>query len=317
MKNPIYSLVAIALLAAVAITSCKKDEETAAQLDEQFKQFNDDSQFYKAEMDQADNDINGALSEIPAFGRGAATLSSPLCGVTIDTSQIAQKIVFFNFDGITPCFSPSRTRSGVIKVQLTTGNLWSDVNSILTVTYINFKITRLYDNKSITFNGVKTLKNLNGNNWLGFLLGTATLRYQERAFNVNVLFDGGATALWNSARITEWTYSPAGSGPLSPKINFSSVGDTVMNGFTNVDSWGINRFGQPFTTYYTTPIVSNTYCGLWRPNSGSLTHHLANGDFILDLGVDQNGNPTPYNCAYGFKVTWTSNGNTYVKVLTY
>ncbi len=270
-------------------------------------------------MDQADNDINGALSEIPAFGRFSSTilstLSSPLCGCTIDSSQLAQKIVFFNFDGVTPCFSPSCTRSGQIKVQLTTGTFWSDVNSILTVTYINYKITRLYDNKSITFNGVKTVKNLNGNNWIGFLLGSATLRYQERAFNINVLFDNGATSVWNVARITEWTYTP--TGPLSPKINFYVTGDSLLNGFNNTDSWGINRFGQPFTTYYTTPIVSNTYCGLWRPNFGSLTHHLAIGDFSLDLGLDQSGNPTPYDCAYGYKVTWTSNGNTYVSILSY
>jgi hypothetical protein len=231
------------------------------------------------------------------------------------SSQIAQKILFFNFDGVTPCFNPSRTRHGQIKVQLTTGNLWSDVNSVLTFTYINFKVTRLYDNKSITLNGVKTLKNINGNNWLGFLAGTATLKYQERANNINVVYDNLSTAIWNSARITQWSYTP--SGPNSPRINFTSNGDTTLNGFANVDSWGINRFSQPFTTYYNIPLVSNTYCALWRPNSGKLTHNVASSDFILELGVDQNGDPTPYACAYGFKVTWTVNGNTYVSILTY
>lgn len=314
MKRTISGLVLTCIIAGMTLSSCKKDDKDS-ELNSEFKQFNEDSQFMKGEVDQADNDINGALGDIPSFGKVAGVLSDPLCGATIDSSLIAQKILFFNFDGVTPCFSPSRTRHGQIKVQLTTGNYWSDVNSILTVTYINFKVIRLYDNRSITLNGVKTLKNINGNNWLGFLLGTATLKYQERAFNINVLFENGATALWNSARITQWTYSP--SGPNSPKINFTVNGDTTLNGFSGVDSWGINRFGQNFTTYYNTPLVSNTYCGLWRPNSGQLTHNVSNSDFSLLLGVDQNGNPTPYACAYGFKVTWTVNGNTYVRILTY
>ncbi len=316
MKKTIYALVTISLL-AITLQSCKKDEKDT-ELDSNFRQFNEDSQFMKSEVDQADNDINNALSEIPTFGKlssEAGVLSSPLCGATIDSSQIAQKILFFNFDGVTPCFSPSRTREGQIKVQLTSGNYWSDVNAVLTVTYINFKVVRLYDNKSITLNGVKTLKNINGNDWIGFVTGSATLKYQARAFNVNVLFNNGATASWNIARLTQWTYTP--SGPNSPRINFTANGDTTLNGFNAVDSWGLNRFGQNFTTYYTVPLVSNTYCGLWRPNAGSLTHNVSNSNFELVMGVDQSGNPTPYACAYGYKVTWSVNGNTHVKILSY
>ncbi|MBL0340414.1 MAG: hypothetical protein IPP71_05480 [Bacteroidetes bacterium] len=315
MKRTLYVSLLVVVLSTMVITSCKKKEDENPALDSQAKQFNDDSQFYKGEIDQVDNDINNALSEIPTFGKGVNTLSSPLCGVTIDSSQIAQKILFFNFDGITPCFSPSRTRAGQVKVQLTSGTFWSDVNAVLTMTFTNFKVTRLYDNRSITFNGIKTLKNINGNDWIGFLLGNATLKYQERAFNIQVTYDNGAGAIWNSARMTQWSYNP--TGPLSPKINFTVNGDTTLNGYADVDSWGVNRFAQIFTTYYTVPLVSNTYCGLWRPNAGQLTHHLSNSDYNLILGVDQNGNPTPYNCAYGFKISWTVNGNTYVSIISY
>jgi len=315
MKKSIYAIALSAVIIGIGFTSCKKEDKDEGVLDSNFRQFNEDSQFMKGEVDQADNDINGALGEIPSFGKVANIMSSPMCGVTIDSSQIAQKILFFNFDGITPCFSPSRTRHGQIKVQLTSGNLWSDVNAVLTLTFINFKVIRLYDNRSITLNGQKTLKNINGNNWFGFLMGSATLKYQERAFNINVLYDNGATALWNSARTTEWSYTP--SGPNSPRVNFTANGDTTLNGFASVDSWGVNRFGQNFTTYFNAPWVSNTYCGLWRPNSGQLTHNVSNSNFNLLLGVDQNGNPTPYVCAYGYKVTWTVNGNTFVRILTY
>ena len=317
MKHPVYALLLTATLMGAGLQSCQKDTtKEDDQLNSEFKQFNDDSNFYKGESDQADNDINNAIRDFPAFGRTVAIQSSPLCGVTIDTNQIAQKILFFNFDGQTPCFSPSRTRSGQIKVELTTGNLWSDANSVLTITYYNFKVTRLVDNKFIVFNGVKTLKNINGNDWLGFLAETAVLKYQERAFNIQVAFSSGQSAIWNSARMTQWSYDQNGPGGYA-KIDIACNGDTTAGGFANVDSWGINRFGDPFTTYYNVPWISNTYCGLGRPNTGQLTHHVNSSDFVLTLGVDQNGDPTPYDCAYGFKVSWSVNGNTHVAVLSY
>ena len=303
------SILLFTVMCISLVTSCKKKEDENESLDPNVQQFNDDSNRYKAESDQADNDINAQLQEIPGFGRVAQSLSSPLCGATIDTSQLSQKIVFFNFDGQTPCFSPSRTRAGQIKAQLTSGNSWADAGSMLTITYINFKITRLSDNKSILFNGVKTLKNINGNDWLGFLASTATLKYQERAFNIQVVFDNNQTAVWNSARLTEWSNS---TGPqiADNHINFISNGDTTINGVAHTDSWGTNRNGTTFTTYYTAAINSNTYCGLWRFNSGELVHNVNGKNFILTLGVDAQGNPTPYACAYGFKVTWTAGTGT-------
>ncbi len=310
MNKRISCWTIVAMIAvSVFSTSCRRQKDT---LDPKVEQFNNDANYYKGESDQADNDINSALGDISAF-KTEATYSSPLCGVTIDTSDITNKIVYFNFDGVTPCFSPSRTRSGQIKVQLTTGLHWGDVGAVLTITYINFKVTRLVDNKSIEFNGVKTLKNLDGHNWLGFLLGSSDFRYQERAFNVNVTFDDGSVAIWNSARITQWHYIPS-----ETKITFTAQGDTSVNGFSSVDSWGTNRYGDAFTTYYTENLISDTYCGLWRPNAGELVHNIPQGDFTLTLGVDQSGNPTPYACAYGYKVSWQgASGNNASVVLSY
>ncbi len=312
MKKQIIGILSAALLTGF-ISSCKKDDQQ--KLDEQTRQFNDDSNNYKAESDQADDDVNNAVNDIPAFGRGAGVLSSPLCGVTIDSSQLSQKILFFNFDGVTPCFSPSRTRSGQIKAQLTSGASWHDPGAILTLTYNSFKVTRLSDNKSITFNGVKTLENVNGHNWLTFLMGTSTFKYRSRAYNVQVSYDNGASAVWNQAYMTEWLYTPTSTH--GSYITFTCNGDTTMSGYSNVSMWGVNRFSQAFTTNYNTQILSNTYCGLWRPNSGELVHHVNANTYSLTLGVDQSGNPTTLDCAYGYKVTWTVNGTTNSVVLSY
>jgi len=312
MKKQIILMVSITIL-STGFYACKKEDQQT--LDAKTKQFNDDSNNFKAESDQADNDVNNTINEIPAFGRGAGVVSSPLCGVTIDSSQLAQKILFFNFDGITPCFSPSRTRSGQIKVQLTTGTNWHMAGAVLTLTYNNFKITRLSDNNSILFNGTKTLTNVNGHNWLTFLAGTSTFKYRSRAYNVNVTYNDGSTAVWNQTCITEWLYTPTGNH--APYLTFTSNGDSTVNSYSNSSMWGTNRYGEAFTTYYTTPIVSNTYCGLWRPNSGELIHHVNTSDFALTLGVDQSGNPTTLDCAYGYKVSWTINGNSNSVVLSY
>jgi len=313
MKKRILTLLIFSALATVTLYSCKKDKKGT--LDDKFKQFNSDANYYKSESDQANNDINNELSQIGSMGgRMEETYSSPLCGATIDTTgAAASKTVVFNFDGVTPCFSPSRTRSGQIKVQLTSGAKWSDKGAVLTITFIDYKITRLSDNKSIKFNGVKTLANLEGNDWLGFFTGTKKLRYKEKALNINVSFDDGSSSVWNTVRTTEWSFTFD-----TKTVNFSGTGDTTINGINAVDSWGTNRYGEAFVTYCNAPVVSNTYCGLWRFISGEIVHHVNSTDFKLNLGVDQNGKPTPYTCAYGFKVTWKDmNGKEQEVVLSY
>ena len=65
-------LITSALALITLFYSCKKEDQQA--LDAKTKQFNDDSNNYKAESDQADNDINNTINEIPAFGRGAGVV---------------------------------------------------------------------------------------------------------------------------------------------------------------------------------------------------------------------------------------------------
>ena len=309
----------VLLLASSIVTSCKKREKEIA-LDEETKQFNEDANEIKSESDNVDNDINSSINNTSIGGRTSASYSSELCGVTIDSSQIANKILFYNFDGSTPCFSPSRTRGGQIKVELINGNSWKNVGAVLKLTYINFKIIKLSNNKSIQFNGVKTLKNVNGINWFTFLTNASNFKFQERALNVNVTFENGDQATWNSARITTWDYIAANVTPGIPYgyVKFTSNGDTTINNMPNTDSWGVNRNAHFFYTYYQSPWISNSYCGFWRPISGTLSHQVGASNLGLQLGVDQSGNTSTLSCAYGFKVSWTpSGGNTQSEIISY
>ena len=310
MKKLIIYL-GVLLLSSSIVTSCKKREKEIA-MDEETKQFNEDANDIKSESDNVDNDINSSINNTSIGGRTSASYSSELCGVTIDSSQIANKVLFYNFDGSTPCFSPSRTRGGQIKVELINGNSWKNVGAVLKLTYINFKIIKLSNNKSIQFNGVKTLKNVNGINWFTFLTSVSNFKFQERALNVNVTFENGDQATWNSARTSTWDYIAANVTPGIPYgyVKFTSNGDTIRNNISNTDSWGTNRNGQIFQTYYQSPWVSNSYCGFWRPISGNLSHQVGIYNLGLQLGVNQNGDPSTLTCAYGYKVSWTPLGGT-------
>ena len=170
----------------------------------------------------------------------------------------------------------------------------------------------LWNEISIQFNGVKTLKNVNGINWFTFLTSASNFKFQSRALNVNVTFENGDQAIWNSARITTWDYIAANVTPGIPYgyVKFTSNGDTIRNNVSNIDSWGTNRNGQIFQTYYQSPWVSNSYCGFWRPVSGNLSHQVGIYNLGLQLGVNQNGDPSTLNCAYGYKVSWTPLGGT-------
>lgn len=312
-------LLFVAILFGTTIVSCGLLKNL---LDSKIEQHNEDSNTYKAELDQVDSDINDALSDIEGFGKTdyhEEVFSSPLCGVTIDCTDVAQGILYFNFDGTTPCFSPSRTRSGQIKVELINGNAWSNQGAVIEQTFIDFRVVHLASGRSIEFDGVKTLKNLDGHDWIQFVLGQTEFAYESRSTDMTVTFDNGATADWNHARTITWSYHPAGSNPDIPYqyIGFEATGDTTLNGTSGIDSWGTNRFGSEFVTYYNQPLLSNTYCGLWRFNSGELVHEVNGDDYTLKLGVDQNGNPASGTCAYGFEVSWNVGNNSNSQVFSY
>ena len=307
MKTPMLRITAIAVLTLFQLAGCKKDDQKAetAQLDDQSRQHNEDSNFFLSESDQSDNDVNAVLKDIPAFGRVAGTDVIPVCGMTVDSSQLAQQILTLNFDSSTVCPNPDRLRSGQIRLQLTTGAYWRDPGAVLTVTYLHYGVTRISDGRYVIIDGVKTLTNVNGNNWTGFLSGSDTLKYRSRALGVSARFSSGLAATWNLARTTAWWYAP-----LTQKITFSADGDTTISNFPRTGSWGVNRYGYTFTTYYNQAIESNSSCGLYRPVRGTLTHHVRLSDFVLTCGVDQSGNWLGGACAYGYKVTWSVGGGT-------
>ena len=314
MKNQLI-LLCMAAIISLSVSCKKKETEDPAMaqqstVDEQTRQFSEDGNNYKQISDEANDDADVAVNSVVSFGRGiktpAASLSTP-CGYTIDSSLASQKILTLVFDSVTYCYNPSRIRAGKIKVQLTSGNTWGDAGSVLTITYLNYRVIYFRNNQPhhIVFNGVKTYENVNGLS-INFWLGTASLIYKERANNILVDFENGsANAVWNSARRITWDYSPQ-----TTDLTLTVTGDSTMNGISNVDSWGVNRYGYSFTTYYNSAIVTNTHCWLWRPVAGEFVHRVDNKDYIITFAVNPDGTPRTDACGYGWKITWTPNGGT-------
>lgn len=304
---------------ALSFSSCKRVKEL---LDPNIEQHNEDSNDLKTEMDQIDDDINDVINDMPGFGKTDETdqvFSSAMCGATVDTSEIDQNILYFNFDGTTPCFSPSRTRSGQIKVELTGGDHWYEAGAQLTQTFTDFKITRLSDDRSIEFDGVRTLENVNGYDWWEFLQGNQNILYRARMVGMDVTFDNNQTALWSTARTAQWAYTPNANDPDIPVayLTFTANGDTAIDGHANTDSWGVNRYGSDFVSYLNSAVTSNSYCGYWRPILGEWVHEVDNNEYTLTLGVDQEGNVSTLDCAYGYKVAWEINGEANEQVFSY
>jgi hypothetical protein len=314
-------LIALLFLGSVLfLSSCKKDDDdngsggvpSKEQLSEQQAQFSDDANDYRGESDQADNDINQSMQDNPNFEKmGSANYTG--CGYTIDDSTaITGNTVYFNFDGTTTCFTPARKRSGTIKVELVSGNSWSEAGAVVEITYINYKVTKVSNGSTIEFDGSKRLTNVNGHNWIEFFAGVKTYKYKEEAFNMMVTYNSGQTATWNCDRTTEWSYN------LAQGIVFKADGDTTVNGYAHTDSWGTTRYGGSFVISYSSPWESNTICGLWKPTSGVIVHHMDSGNYTITLGVNQSGIPTPTSCGFGFKVTWVAtNGNSGTAVISY
>ena len=319
MKSSIVKIGIVVLVVGATLVGCDFLKNA---LNPNVEKFNEDYNNYKSELETLDNDLDQALKDIDGFGKtdgNTGIASSPLCGATIDCTQVSQGILIFNFDGVTPCFSPSRTRSGAVQVELINGTNWSSAGAVMKQTFMDYKVTVLNGGYSIKVNGVKTLKNVNGHDWWEWIQGNVDHTYEERAFDVQVEFDNGQTAVWNHARTSTISWNPANTDPVisHAHLAYSVNGDTTLNGIPTTDSWGTNRFGDAFTTRYEAAITSNTYCGLWRFSTGRLVHEVAGDNFTLELGVDQNGNPATTACAYGYEVSWNVGNNSNSVVVSY
>lgn len=282
-----------------------------------------DNQNIQSQTDLASNDANTAIGnyqmmsgKVNTTASTASILSTNICGATVDTNGLYMGTVQINYNG-TVC--DNRKREGSIKLTIVDHNLgkrWKDVGCVLKVDYLNYKVTRASDGKSLLFNGTHYITNVSGGTWINLVLNTqSNIVHTITGNGLSVKFEDGNTSTWNINRQYTYTW---GNNILTCK----GEGIGTYNGISQLENWGTTRAGDEFTSQVNTPVIWNTTCGAWAPTQGEVTIKVASKFFELkcDFAVDQAGNSVtvaPNTCAYGWKVEWKYKNKTKKKIYGY
>jgi hypothetical protein len=306
-KNVMKSLM-IFTVSALLFTGCKKKDTVEPENPATVAAVHQTNAADQANVDQQSNesidDVNKILNDNPN------TRTELPCNVTVDSAALmTQGLIKLTYHGLS-C-DGYRTRSGVISIQLPYDAVakkpihWNAKGAKLIITYDNYKVTRVADNKSITFNGKLTATNVNGGGVWVLLSGTPVI-HQLRGGMV-ITFDDGTTREWAIARTRSYSLS------VAMVLTVTESGDTLIGG-KKVAYWGKNRAGDQFSLSIDKPVVTNifggTLCRLYKPYEGVLTISSTvtgtTNTLTITYGVDANGNPItgPLDCPYGYKLNW-------------
>ncbi len=310
-KNVMKSLM-ILTVSALLFTGCKKKENVEPEnpATETAKVNAADQSTVDQQSNESIDDVNKVLNDNPN------TRTELPCNVTIDSAALmTQGLIKLTYHGLS-C-DLLRTRTGVISVQLPFDPAtkkpvhWNAKGARAIITYDNFKVTRVADNKSVTFNGKITLTNVNGGGVWVLLSGTPVI-HQLRGGMV-ITFDDGTTREWAVARERAYALSVTGI------ITVTESGDTLING-KHVVYWGKNRAGDQFSLSIDKPVVTNIWggslCRFYKPYQGvvviSSTVTGTTNSLTITYGVDANGNPITgaLDCPYGYKLNWVDGTGT-------
>ena len=317
-KLILKSFLILAFFASV-ISSCRKDKTDEIDVDETSEQTINasDERTMSSEMDDSEDEANRLMLHHRHFRGlswiGTLTGNHYPCNAVVDSSLKAQGRLVITFAGNT-CDN-KRSRSGSITLQLpydsvtNTVTPWSSAGCVLTLTFNNFKVTRLSNNKSIVINGVKYISNVNGG-----LVDDATTFVTPILHRITgtmqVTFDDGTVRSWSIDRSRSINRT---NGITTVTIS----GNATENGISNVSIWGVNRKGNNFTVSIPTPIVASSSCN-FEPSSGVRVHNGVVRDLTVTFGVDQSGNAVTSGCAYGYRLNWINKkGNAKQAVVSY
>jgi len=302
----LLKFVIVATIIGGFYTSCKKSDSTTPTPTTTA----DDSQTQQqSASDQlnAENESNQSLDDANIALNGTSTLRSPslITNATIDSSMKAMGMITITYSGTSA--DGTRSRSGSISIQIDTAKKWHTAGSTVTITFINYKVTKLSTNKSITFNGNHTITNVNGGTVATITTNTPVV-HKIRG-NDTITFDDGTQRTWSVAR--KRTFNLVGS-----IIAETLSGDTTVSGHTNVAMWGKNRANEDFYVSTTTPLtfdVYNSSC-MFKP-IGVRVFYGALRTLTVTYGVDQSGAVVTSGCPYGYKLNWINAAGTAKEVI--
>lgn len=307
MKKQVFRLSLLVFFLAATIVSCKKnDNKSNDNYDAEVPVQSDDQNNFSAQMDAVANDANLLFESNSSFSGRAATdqgrLDDVIIGLcnatfTMDSSGNTRKItVTYNGAACTGGY----TRTGTVVYSMPSATRWKNAGAVLTVSIQNLVITRVIDNKSITINGTHTITNVTGG-LLVTLSSQNSITHAIASDGMSVKFGDGTERTWKVARQRVFTYNNG--------IVLTVTGTHTEGNVTNVAEWGTNRFGRPFTSAITQPLVVRQDCN-FRLVSGQIKHAVPVFSATATFGLNSTG--VPVSCPAGnfyVKVEWTGWNN--------
>lgn len=294
-------------------TSCKKSNtDSDSNIDENQKVtvHTDDQSRFSGDMDAVVNDENTAIESTAAFSGRGTEIATTLCNanVTLDSSGGNRTLTIVYSGG--QCVGTNRKIEGTVTLSIPLSQHFADEGAVVTATYSNLKITRVSDNKSMTFNGSHTLTNVTGGR-LFQLSSLGTIIHDLNSSGMQVTFDDGSTRTWMVSRRRTYTYDAG--------IVLTVTGTHTEGTTQNVSEWGTTRFGTAFVTAISQPVVVKQNCD-FRVVSGQVSHTRMIAEVVVTFGLNAAGEPqtTCPTGTYYYKIVWTgSNGNVYTAIAPY
>ncbi|MEP7238075.1 MAG: hypothetical protein ABI685_09425 [Ferruginibacter sp.] len=302
-----HLLIASAMVAfTFGITSCKKDNNNSTTTDTatETKTQADDQSFFSNETDIATNEANasfetyaGSATQTPVGIETPPGFTLPCdAAVTVDTASSPRTItIVYNGNSC----DLRRTRTGTIIISFAQGFRWREANASLTAQFVDFKVTRKNDSKSVVINGTRIITNVSGG-LLRDLATTDSIVHKIDDTNMTVTFDNDKKRTWETHFTRIFKYNNG--------IVVSTTGHVI----------GTNRFGDAFTSTITQPLVITQSCD-FNLVSGQVQHTGAKITSTLTFGLDAAGNPVS-NCPVllYYKVVWTGpNGSSLIYIGVY
>ncbi|HVW61202.1 MAG TPA: hypothetical protein VHC48_14225 [Puia sp.] len=328
MKTRSLYLIGAAVAVMSILYACKKDSnnnnnsgQSAADLQTQ----SDDQTQVSNETDAVVDDVNVMLGSQAAVSGSSSDPgvkyqvvtndakpigNAGICdaSATLDSSAGSYHLTI-TYNG-TNC-AGNRKRTGTVVVSWAAGTHWRDKNAVVNVSIQNLKITRVWDNKSITLNGTHTYTNVSGGSLLDLALGKIeSVTHTVTSDDMSITFDNGAKRTWHVARQRVYTV-------VNQNAVITTTGLHTDGNNTGISEWGTNRWGNDFVTQITQALVIDQACS-WRLTQGEVKIIRPAVTTTITFGLDANGSPTgcPGDGTYYFKLVWQAE-KTYTFILPY
>jgi len=315
MKSKIQFIGAVIFMAAI-FASCQKTAVTApasttaaATEISQASIQSDDEARVSTEVDGVANDANAAIENNASFNGRVANVLGNICNaVTVVDATNEIKTITITYNG----FDCKRIKyvTGVVVLSMPKAQHWSDAGATMTISMTNLKFVRVRDNKSLIFNGTKTITNVTGGR-LSDLINRGTITHTITSSALSITFDDGTIRTWRVAKQRVFTYNDG--------IVITTTGTHTEGTVSGISEWGTTRFGTTFLTEISQPIVVRQDCD-FRIVSGTEVYSRLIATITVTYGLDITGAATtcPATGNFYFKLVWTGvNGVVRTVILPY